>query len=529
MLQSILNDDVEYLLNKKVAKNDIGNEVSVYDVELFDVNVAICIGEIIDTFIDKLIYYCPVYLIIKKLNVERIGYFEFYKQELKTITDKGGDIDISLLEGPLLFDYVDSDYLVNKVSKGQFINKFILEDEEFTKLQLVKTKKKELGDKSSEAADAVSSEAADTVSSEAADTVSSEAAEGETKASAAASAAVIKTVGRSDKTSTEQIYDDVNSIPDINKIKLNGEKKINEELLLSSKKTYLEDIKSYKGGGNEFWIQEFYNNNHFSIQDVENNGDCFFATLREAFKTFDVVINVSTIRNILSRKVSQEDYTFNKTIFADTVKTLKGYQKKYKVVKENILKKTNEKKTLLKIALAKKDDRSETKRNGTRMDKINKELIVLETEKNRLSKAFGLSNDIYKGKQFMKRVKSFEDYLKVINSTEYWADELAISLLEFLFNIKVIIISEDRFDDGESNILSCGTTILMPIEKRGEFNPKFYIMVNHTGNHYKLIKYKNKAMLDFYELPDVIKENIKKNCSKSLFKFIPLFKAYFAK
>ena len=121
----------------------------------------------------------------------------------------------------------------------------------------------------------------------------------------------------------------------------------------------------------------------------------------------------------------------------------------------------------------------------------------METEKNRLSKAFGLSNDIYKGKQFMKKVKSFEDYLKVINSTEYWADELAISLLEFLFNIKVIIISEDRFDDGESNILSCGTTILMPIEKRGEFNPKFYIMVNHTGNHYKLIKYKNKEPLFF--------------------------------
>ena len=97
MLQSILNDDVQYLQNKKVAKNDIGTNVSVYDVELFDINVAICLGEIIDTFIDKLIYYCPVYLIITKLNVERIGYFEFYKQELSIVTDKDGDINISLL------------------------------------------------------------------------------------------------------------------------------------------------------------------------------------------------------------------------------------------------------------------------------------------------------------------------------------------------------------------------------------------------------------------------------------------------
>ena len=43
MLQSILNDEVKYLQNKKVARNDVGTMVSVYDVELFGVNVAICL------------------------------------------------------------------------------------------------------------------------------------------------------------------------------------------------------------------------------------------------------------------------------------------------------------------------------------------------------------------------------------------------------------------------------------------------------------------------------------------------------
>ena len=95
-----------------------------------------------------------------------------------------------------------------------------------------------------------------------------------------------------------------------------------------------------------------------------------------------------------------------------------------------------------------------------------------------------------------------------------------------LFNIKVVIISQERFDAGEPNILICGTTILKTIEKRGEFNPKYYIIVNHTGNHYKLIKYKEKAMFTFYELPDVIRENIKKDCPKSLYKLIPLFKEF---
>ena len=202
MLQSILNDDVQYLQNKKVSKNDIGTKVSVYDVELFDVNVAICLGEIVDTFIDKLIYYCPVYLIITKLNVERIGYFEFYKQELSMISDKDGEINISLLEGPLLFNYVDSDYLINKVSKDQFLKKFILEEEEFNKIKLDKSKtKKPKTAKKDEEKDPVA-EASASVAPAASAALSSSLQKGESKS----------------KTKGETIYDEVNNIPDIQKV-----------------------------------------------------------------------------------------------------------------------------------------------------------------------------------------------------------------------------------------------------------------------------------------------------------------------
>ena len=99
-------------------------------------------------------------------------------------------------------------------------------------------------------------------------------------------------------------------------------------------------------------------------------------------------------------------------------------------------------------------------------------------------------------------------------------------VFEFLFNIKIIILSEERFDNGEVDVLNCGTTILTPIEKRGEFNPKYYIIVNHTGNHYKLIKYKEQSLFTFYDLPDIIRENIKTTCSTSIFNYIPLFNAF---
>ena len=131
------------------------------------------------------------------------------------------------------------------------------------------------------------------------------------------------------------IYDDVKNIPQINKIKENGEKELNDSMLLESSKKYLEDLKSYKGGSDEHWVQGFYNNKHFSIEDVEANGDCFFATLREAFKSLGVLVSVGTMRNILSKKVSKEDFKYNRTVFVDTYKALRKYQKDYKAVSAN--------------------------------------------------------------------------------------------------------------------------------------------------------------------------------------------------
>ena len=128
MLQSILHDDVQYIQNKLVSKNDIGKKVNVYDVELFGVQMAISIGELVDTYIDKMIYYCPVYVIINQNRVEKIGYFEFYKKDLSIITDSDGDIDISLLLGPLTFNYIDGDYLINLINRDNFLKTFILEE-----------------------------------------------------------------------------------------------------------------------------------------------------------------------------------------------------------------------------------------------------------------------------------------------------------------------------------------------------------------------------------------------------------------
>ena len=59
------------------------------------------------------------------------------------------------------------------------------------------------------------------------------------------------------------------------------------------------------------------------------------------------------------------------------------------------------------------------------------------------------------------------------------------------------------------------------------FKPKYYILAEHTGNHYKLITYKGKKNFRFHEIPHGIKKLIQEKCmessGKNIFSYIPKF------
>ena len=70
---------------------------------------------------------------------------------------------------------------------------------------------------------------------------------------------------------------------------------------------------------------------------------------------------------------------------------------------------------------------------------------------------------------------------------------LAIPKLEVLINTKFIILSSEFYKKGEySKVVNCGSFTPKEIEDRGYFKPKYYIIAEHTGDHYKLISYKKQ-------------------------------------
>ena len=130
---------------------------------------------------------------------------------------------------------------------------------------------------------------------------------------------------------------------------------------------------------------------------------------------------------------------------------------------------------------------------------------------------------------FMKDISNVGQFKEILQTCKFWADYWAIDLLEKVINVKLIIFNSGNYSEKDSdNVLQCQMASSNIEEGKQVFNPKYYLLVDYTGNHYKLITYKNKRAFTFSELPYSIKNLIKIKCmesnGKTIYNFIPAFK-----
>ena len=77
------------------------------------------------------------------------------------------------------------------------------------------------------------------------------------------------------------------------------------------------------------------------------------------------------------------------------------------------------------------------------------------------------------------------------------------------------------------NIIQCGNNEDKQINSLGIFEPEYYIILDHTGSHYRLVGYKNIKIFKFKELPYYLKNMLVDKCMETnggLFNLIPDFK-----
>lgn len=270
-------------------------------------------------------------------------------------------------------------------------------------------------------------------------------------------------------------------------------------LLKEENKTQAKDYKEkYHESPNDNWVTKFMKNKHYSIIDNEGGGDCLFSTVRDAFSSIAQQTSVNKLRKKLSNDATEKIFL--------------NYKEQYDMYNASFIKDTNEIKRLeseylsLKQKFTQVFDRDEQKLLSSEAKKV-------KAEHDRIIEQKRVTAEIIKEFKFMKGVETLEAFKSIIKTNKFWADTWALSSLERLLNIKFIIMSREIYKSGDlKNVLQCGQLNDTILEQRGRFTPEFYIMIEHTGDHYTLIGYKKKMILKFQEIPYDIKKMIVEKC-----------------
>ncbi|RZD39694.1 MAG: hypothetical protein CXT73_07265 [Methanobacteriota archaeon] len=389
MVVSRLDPALEYKENKEIEENDKSKDVSLYGMNIKGLDLVIAVGEIKDEYKKFDITYVPVYLIVdEKEKIYQIGIYEFMSSSYSSLIDEEGDLDISKIEGPILFSFVTKEYLKECIGDTDLP---VDEDYDLKSATNLDNLKK---------------------------------------------STIVKEL------EIEEDDDDIHQ----------------EEETLDDNEKYK---KKYNPRKSSIWIRAFLHNDLYDIKNVESNGDCLFATIREGFKDTGRHIKVNKLRGIVA------DYMNHKNFEAYTEyydMTQKGIDTLNREIDQGSKEGTKIKKEYLKIkkdltsGLYDRVDKYPEKKGAMeKAENLKKKLLEKHTIHKKKQQELLSLQDIGSDYKWMKGITTLEKLRKYVRTCKFWADGSAISILEEVLNIKLIILSSLKYKNKEMNtVLSCG-------------------------------------------------------------------------
>lgn len=444
--------DINYDEIKKLDEEDAGVESASYEYELspnFIVNIAL--GKPKYSYSKYEIVYFPVYLIVDDKPKCRIGVFEIESNQFIDILDEDNDV-VPDKVNVLLFDFVNEEYLKKFLNKA---TKKIEPVEETVHVDAVEEVEEiEVNDEMDVMRLRLPKQ---NLSKEESKPFISKG---------------VFTIDKTQKTPTNLVEE-------------------NEEISETLKKQYNESSKNN-------WIERFMKNNNYDIIDNEGGGDCFFAVIRDAFHQIGHQTTVQKLRDILADETTDEIYMQYRTLYVNYFTEIQLKLKEMKEIKKTIaeMKKRNES----------SKDKQESSKIIEEVKEINKRFQRVKLEKEDTEELMGEF-------KHMAALDTFDKFKEFIKTSSYWADTWAISTLEKLLNIKIIILSKEAFEHGDlDSVLQCGQLNDNHLENQGNFKPEFYVMTCYLGYHYQLISYKHKRIFKFTEIPYDVKVLVINKC-----------------
>jgi hypothetical protein len=468
MVSSRLDIEINYKENKKIEDEDKGYESSLYEIHIFGKNVVIAIGKPKYTYSKKKVIYYPIYIVSKENRIEgQIGVFEIKDDMALKVLDEEGDVDINRLGAPLYYSFAEKLVGITKSNVIEYLQLWEKPD-----LEKMKDNDNGVVDDDNDNSVGIGDDDKDDVFK----------------------------LGKIDETYSSKGKNSANKILEKGIFIIDENARQPPTLPEETEGESTEIRKKYKERTAHNWVQKFMKNENYDIHEVESNGDCFFAVLRDAFKQIGYTTNVVKLRAILANEATEKIYQDYTQLYFNLTENVKASDKTMKDIKHTI-----------------ENDLKKRAKSTTNKDEINR----IIAEGNRLTEKYKdvredkketqkLIDEIY-GNTF-KDITSFEKFREYIQTSDYWADTWAISTLERVLNIKMIIFSEHDYNENNvDSVLHCGE-VNPELSERGKFEPNHYIMCSYSGNHYRLISYKNKQILTFPEIPYDVKILIVNKC-----------------
>jgi hypothetical protein len=246
MVLSKLNNDISYHELKSVDPNDSKLEANLYQLEIKGVDVIIALGNVKNTFEDKNVNYFPIYLVKHNNKVVQIGVYEIKASDYLSYMDDSNNIDIEKLDEPLIYSFATT----------EFINRIHLVPE----TPLKRTKRED-----------------------------------------ASKEREIENDSDSDSEKEEEDENEYNEHYEIPQERadifvITKGVPLPPLLKEETKKEAKDYREKYHETPKDTWIEKFMKNKNYSIIDNEGGGDCFFATIRDAFSSIAQQTSVGKIR-----------------------------------------------------------------------------------------------------------------------------------------------------------------------------------------------------------------------------------------
>ena len=457
MVNSILNSDIkDYSESKLVDVEDIKYNTTIYEYNLFDTDIEIALGKPKYKYADKYnIIFFSIYLIYNDELKSRIGIFETQSNMLPSIVnDESGSMDLS--KGKIII-FIPQKHFFRLLNKKVSIKETIL-DKEGTENSAHTEEENENEEEQQDQVEELDDET-DVLMIDTKDAV---------------------------KTTTEE-----------SEIYVENMEAKKPTLPEETKEDSLKMNQEFKKTSSNVWIQNFMKNKNFNIVDNEGGGDCLFAVLRDAFKDAGKMTDVQKLRKIVSDETNQETFQQYRSLYLSFYGNLESIESEIKRLKMEM----NNKKIEMENSKNGENARTLKEQVTNIVEEYNKKLVDRKTTRTNLNEF-----------SYMSDIDTLEKFKEFILTQNYWADTYAISILERKLNIKLILLSEEAYNEKALDyVMLCGQ---INEEKMDDINfePDFYVMTSYSGNHYKLVTYKEKGIFGFNEVPYGIKALIINKC-----------------